>query len=161
MLGRSYRLINDKKVTVMVIQCLDPKFTSGIEEFIKEELGLEKGEFVQIKVAGGPASLLYSEGEEPSKYSFFKKQIMVSLTRFPLIKKIVLIAHKHCGYYTTLPKSDYYDTEREKNDLPKAAKLLGTIITQEVMEKKIIEISLYYAGLISGQQDEIFFEHVS
>lgn len=76
----------------LVIACSDPRFRKSTEHFVEQHLNLER--FDPLFLPGGPATILMTSS------SFFVVRAYVEmLHQLHVFKKIVGIAHRHCGYY--------------------------------------------------------------
>lgn len=144
--GRNYEALHRAKKAI-IIACSDPRFTTAFEEFILEELGLQKGEFVPINVAGGPAALAHTN-EKFDDYMYLSGQIRFFLNHFKSIQKVIIIGHQDCGYYKTL-------NSKERDDLPKAAKTISCRVVDAA-----IEVECYYAKFADKNCDRIVFETI-
>jgi len=151
----TYRILKAKPTT-LVICCSDPRFQFAFNCFIQNELDLNHGDFVPIIIAGGPASLAHPAMAKEIR--FLNEQIVFFLKHFPFIKWIFLINHEDCGFYTKIPNPGGQKKNREREDLPLAAKAL----TERISAEKIlgIKISSFYAKFDNSDKNEIIFEEI-
>lgn len=76
----------------LVIACSDPRFRKSTEHFVEKHLNLER--FDPLFLPGGPAAVLTT-----SSSFFLMRAYIEMLNQLHAFKKIVGIAHRHCGYY--------------------------------------------------------------
>ena len=143
--GKNYEALHRVPKTLL-IACSDPRFTTAFENFISEELRLQKGEFVLISVAGDPAALAHTNIKFDD-YMYLSRQIRFFLGHFVSIQKII-ISHQDCGYYKTLDS-------REKDDLPKATDTISRRLTDAT-----IEVGCHYAKFTDESCERIVFETI-
>lgn len=147
----TYKAIKEKPTT-LIIHCLDPRFQSALNCFFND-LGLSSGQFVPIVVAGGPAAL--SNPVMTSETQCLSNQIVFLLRYFLSIKSIILINHENCGFYTKIPNPNG-KIDREKNDLPIAARVVADLIF--VNDIQDVEVKIFYAKFTNTDKGEIVFE---
>jgi carbonic anhydrase len=150
---RTYRAIKNPKPTAIILRCSDPRFRIAFRDFAANDLELAQGGFVPINIAGGPAILAH-RNDRQEEFSFIVKQIYFFLNHFPSIRSVVLIGHEDCGFYATIENHPDRE-EKERKDLPRAAKALDALIGNKV------EIKTFYAKFADESQNEIIFETVA
>jgi hypothetical protein len=156
-----YPAIKDPAPEAVVIYCSDPRFQPAFDEFIEKELGLAKGQFVPLVVAGG-ANAFTNPLRLPKEFKFMKDRLELYQERFSSIKRIVLIGHEDCKYYDSVKNRilgfvgvDLKTmAEHHKAGLAMLPKMLATILAPQ----KSIEI--YYAKFKDPDQNEIIFEPI-
>lgn len=150
--NRKFPAQKDARPRAIVMHCIDPRFSLAFEQFIEQELGLNRHNDIVMKLAGGPAPLACPK-RTPSRYKQLKKALQFKSSKFESIERVIAIAHSHCAYYSTIPfKFDEAFGELEKTDLAHAgAQLIG------ILPKKRIE--LYHAKLVDNDE-QILFEKV-
>lgn len=146
-----YKAIKTPKPTVLRICCSDPRFRIAFRDFTAQKLRLQQGEFVPINVAGGPAALAH-QTEKSNDFLYLFSQITFFLRHFPSIRRIIVIGHQDCGYYTTI-KGRPGRQHPEKKDLPEAVHSLEVIFAN-------ITVEAYYASFTDKTHTEIVFEEV-
>lgn len=147
-----YPAIEEPQPIAECLFCLDPRFANAFPDFIERELGLKKGNYVPLSVAGGPAALAHPE-DMRNRCRYIVRQTMFSCEHFPTIKRFILIGHEDCGYYQVIPTNGN-TCNRERADLPIAANFLGLLVP----EKAVIEA--YYAYFADKSRKRIAFEQV-
>ncbi|MBP1648696.1 MAG: hypothetical protein H6Q30_2141 [Bacteroidetes bacterium] len=157
---RTYALI-DARPRAIVIHCSDPRFQKAFDEFIREGLLLEEGEYIPLVISGGVASL--SEPLKlPKEFKFMKERIELFLERYSELKRIVLINHEDCRHYEQLKsvlgrlflQRVRSIGEKQTNDLKIVAKmLLGYAVPG-------LQIELYYARFCPGETHAVTFEKI-
>ena len=141
-----YGALQNPQPKAICIECIDLRFAQGFEHFREEMLEVSRHEDIVMRLAGSLTPLAYPN-EMPSRCKYLKKQLVFKCKKFPSIERIIVIAHKNCAYYDTVPSvqnhrcNDEYGIER--GDLP----LIGSFL-EIVFPGKSIE--LYHADLIDG-----------
>ena len=152
-MAKTYLAAPNPEPKAIVIYCFDPRFRKAFTGFIEEELGLQPWEFIPLTIAGGPAPLAHPE-EMFNRCRTLIRQMMFTCEHFKSIKKIILIGHQDCGYYSIVPSNGDKE-EREKKDLPIAAKLLKLMIPEGTT------IEMYYAHFEDAERTQISFQPIS
>jgi carbonic anhydrase len=105
----------------LAIYCSDGRFTESVEQLL---YGLGHGRLDTLTLPGGPA--LFNIWSASSS----ARQAMTEAARFLIeqhkIRRVILVAHKGCGYYKALCSGDAPQKieERQRNDLALAAREL-------------------------------------
>lgn len=154
--AKSYGAIQNPEPTAIVIYCSDPRFQKAFDEFIEQELGLKKGEFIPLVIAGG-AGVLARPEQLPKEFKFIKERIELFISHFSSISRIVLINHEDCAYYKTLKDRVLgfiaSHLTHSKDDLSIVEKIL-----RRLLQKTNIE--LYYARFQNPERIKIVFEKI-
>jgi len=137
-----YTALVNPRPEALVICGIDPRLKLAITQFIKEELRLAHGKFIQVSVAGGPAFLAHKKTDADGFYSL-TRQIYFSLKHFESIKRIIIIGQNDCDYYKTITNHSEI-IEKEKKDLPKATKAILELLKQ--MGRRDVLVESFYAN---------------
>ena len=122
-----YGALQNPQPKAICIECIDLRFAQGFEHFREEMLEVNRHEDIVMRLAGSLTPLAYPN-EMPSRCKYLKKQLVFKCKKFPSIERIIVIAHKNCAYYDTVPSvqnhrcNDEYGIER--GDLP----LIGSFL---------------------------------
>jgi len=143
----------DPKPVAEVICCIDPRFQAAFQGFIKKTLKLRDEDVVILTIAGGPAPLAHPD-DMRSRCRYIIRQTMFSCDHFP-IKRVILIGHQDCGYYSVIPTNGSKSQSREKDDLPVAIKMLDLVVAEGVT------IEAYYAFFSDASCTQIAFQKVA
>ena len=150
---QTYRSLKAKPIT-LIIHCSDARFHFAFNCFFVNDLNLASGEFVQIVVAGGPASL--ANPAMAKEMQFLNNQIVFFLKHFLSIKSVVLINHEDCGFYKLIPNPTNKKENRERDDALVAAKATADRIASERIQG--VEVLAFYAKFANADRSEIVFE---
>ena len=157
---RTYESV-DREPVAIVVHCSDPRFQKAFREFIRNELGLNDGEYIPFVISGGVASL--SEPLKlPKEFKFMKERIELFLGLFDSIKRIVLINHEDCRHYDALKdllgglflRHAPTMAERQQRDL------LGVARTLLGLFRPNLALDLYYARFLDPDHKQIVFERI-
>jgi hypothetical protein len=85
----------------VVVYCSAPRFQTAFDQFIEKELGLRKGQFIPLVIAGGAGPLAHPE-RLPKEFKFMKDRLELFRKHYPSINRVVLINHEDCVYYRML-----------------------------------------------------------
>lgn len=156
-----YPVDPNAKPTAVVIHCSDPRFNYAFRVFIENTLGLPSGNYIPL-VFGGGAGVLAHPFELPKEAKFVKDRLEYWKTRFPSVKRIILINHEDCKYYNQLkekltnlfPNNALMD-KVAKMDLLSVAKMLKAM---SFLTGYSIEV--YYAKFKDETHESAEFEQV-
>ena len=143
---QQYEFKNFHHVDAAAIFCLDPRFRTQHERFIREELGFDT--FDQYVFPGGPKVL----SDETTKEIFLAAIEKVSIGLHH-VKEFILIAHRDCGAYDG---SKYFD-DKGGSAVEKAAQVEDLKIARGVLMERFpgITVTMFYAE-IAGDKVEFF-----
>jgi hypothetical protein len=128
---------NDLAADDLVVFCSDHRFRAGIEEFLTQGLRLNKN-YDLLVIPGGPQCLTLVE--YLPKFSWAGWRWLRHLVEAHELKRLILVAHQDCGWYTELPLHDSAEPrKRQEQDLRKAQASLSR-------EFPDLNIQSYYAG---------------
>jgi hypothetical protein len=156
-----YQAIKDPAPEAVVVYCSDPRFQPAFDEFIGKELGLAKGQFIPLVVAGG-ANAFTNPLRLPKEFKFMKDRLSLYQQRFSSIKRVILIGHEDCKYFDSVKNRvlgfvgvDLKDmAEHHKASLAVLPKMLAGLLVPG------ISVEIYYAKFRDPAQTEILFESI-
>ena len=159
---RMYPVVSEARPGAIVIHCSDPRFQVAFEQFLKQELGLEKGHYIPIIVGGGAGVLGHPE-QLPKEFKFLKERLEHYHQVFPTAKRIVLINHEGCRYYEQLKVKTLgvlgprlvITPEKARADLS----LVGKVV-RHFLSHIGYAIELYYARFADAERTRIEIEKV-
>ena len=156
-----YPVDPNAKPTAVVIHCSDPRFNYAFRICVEKTLGLQSGDYLPL-IFGGGAGVLAHPFELPKETKFVKDRLEYWKTRFPTIKRIILINHEDCRYYhqikeklTNLFPNNALMDKVAKMDLITVAKLLKSM---SFLTGYSIEV--YYAKFKDETHQSAMFEQV-
>jgi hypothetical protein len=159
---RVYAAVQDPKPEAIVVHCSDPRFQIAFEQFIANELGLAKGEFIPLVIGGGPGVLSHPE-QLPKEFKFIKERFELYRTHFPSIRRVILINHEDCKYYQSLrTKLSHLLGARFKGVAEQAREDLGLLarICDRLLAHLGLSVDLYYAKFADAEHSKAVFEKV-
>ena len=95
--GRSQ--FGKEETEALAIYCSDHRLQAGMREFLDEALGL-RANFDSLVVPGGPQCLV--ELDALPKFAWAARKWSRALIRLHSLKRLVLVAHRDCGWYRWL-----------------------------------------------------------
>jgi hypothetical protein len=99
---RVYDIDKSAVPQAIVLCCSDPRFQTAFERFLREDLHLEKGQYIPIVVGGGAGVLAHPE-RLPKEFKFVRERLVhYRLSVFPTARRLILINHQGCRYYQGL-----------------------------------------------------------
>jgi hypothetical protein len=159
--GTTYVALVNPQPEAIVVYCSDPRLQQAFDEFIAGELGLAKGCFIPLVVAGG-AGVLANPERLPKEFRFLKERFELFCSQFSSIKRIVLINHEDCKYYESLGqrvlgllqgRCAFADLPRE--DLKSIANIFVRLLSHLG-----VGVELYYARFADKDHSRVTFEKV-
>jgi hypothetical protein len=157
---RTYPASPRPEPEAIVVFCGDPRFQGAIASFIKEDLGLQPGQFLPFSVPGGIASLT-EQFARPKDFKVLKEGLEFYLTRLRTIHKVILINHEDCKKYHDLcerlgPLALLGGSlpDRQRSDLHKVTQIVSGIVSER------LEIERYYAKFANPERTQVTFERV-
>lgn len=155
-----YDAIQHPTPEAIVVYCSDPRFQIAFEEFVARELGLAKGKYLPLVVGGGAGVIGHPE-QLPKEFKFMKERFELYRSLFPTIRRIVLINHEDCRYYTSLKTklAGFFGPrfkllpEFARDDLSLVAKAFNHFLAHLG-----VTIELYYARFANPEHSKISFE---
>ena len=159
--ARTYALTRGEHAEAVVVYCSDPRFQGAFEEFVEKELGLARGTFVPIVVAGG-GGVLARPHELPKEFKFIKERLELARDNFPSIRRVILIGHEDCRYYESLRSrllgilgAKAAALVAPRGDLSAVAKLF-----QQLLAHLGMTVEMYYAKFADEGHTRVEFEKV-
>jgi hypothetical protein len=161
--ARTYSVLQEPKPTAIVIYCSDPRFQTAFSEFIKNELHLDKGQYVPVVVGGG-AGVLANPERLPKEFKFIKDRLELLRKHYPTIKRIVLINHDDCAYYGMLQEKivNFLGSfgkninEKSREDMVLIADIFGRLLSH----LSGYSLERYYAKFTDGTHSKVEFEKI-
>jgi hypothetical protein len=144
--------VNRADTDVLVVHCSDHRFQAGFYEFLNLELNLDEN-YDLLAIPGGPQCLTLVE--YLPKFSWASRKWFRHLVEAHAPRRIILIAHRDCAWYKSLPfflHSASEPRQRQEEDLRRARRAL----TEDFPGSNV---ELYYAGWDSN--DRVTLEVVS
>jgi hypothetical protein len=116
---REYDIDKSAIPQAIVLHCSDPRFQGAFEQFLREELHLEKGQYIPIVVGGGAGVLAHPE-RLPKEFKFLRQRLEHYRTSvFPTARRLILINHQGCRYYQGLKERALgYRVAKERDRTP-------------------------------------------
>jgi hypothetical protein len=147
----------------IVVYCSTPRFQMAFDQFIERELGLAKGQFIPVVVAGGAGVLAHPE-KLPKEFKFMRDRFELLRRNYTSVKRVVLINHEDCAYYKMLaeripgflrPHADG-PNHRPREDM----ELIGAIF-HRLLAHLGLDVELYYARFADGDPTKVIFERIT
>ena len=157
-----YRADHDAKPEAIIVYCSDPRFQTAFDQFIQNELGLAKGQFMPLIIGGGAGVLGHPE-QLPKEFKFLKERFELYRDVFPSLRRVVLINHEDCRYYTFLKGKLFgflgsrfvIDPEHARDDLGLVSKAF-----KHLLPHLGFAVEFYYAKFADPEQHQIVIEKV-
>lgn len=160
--GNVYEAMPEAAPQAIVVYCSTPRLQVAFDQFIERELGLAKGQFIPLVVAGGAGVLAHPE-RLPKEFKFIRDRFELLRRNYTSIKRIVLINHEDCAYYKML-------TERIPGFLQHHAgganhrpredmEPIGAIF-HRLLAHLGVQIELYYARFADDDHTKVVFDRI-
>ena len=159
--GETFAAVTDPRPVAIVVYCSDPRFQNAFDQFIEKTLGLRKGEFVPLVVAGG-AGTLASPLQLPKEFKFMKDRLELLREHFPSIRRVILINHEDCAYYKTIRDKvagflgRFVSSSSAHEDMPAVAAVFKSLLAHLG-----VSLELYYASFTDSTRSNVKFERIS
>jgi carbonic anhydrase len=153
MLSKTYYTLMDPHPLAVVTACGDPRFQRPFKYFTREELGLQRRDFVPIKIAGGGSAILAHPQQLKDEFVSLVRQIRFYISHFGSIRRVILIGHEDCGFYRGISGLEGL-ADKEREDLPVAMNMLRQSIDLHIV------IEAYYAKFVDLEKTQITFQEV-
>jgi len=158
-----YEAMPEAAPQAIVVYCSTPRFQMAFEQFIERELGLSKGQFIPLVIAGGAGVLAHPE-RLPKEFKFMRDRFELFRKNYPSIRRIVLINHEDCAYYRMLTEKipaflrRHTDSEHHeaRDDLGPIAAIFTRLLTHLG-----VQVELYYARFADADHTQVTFERIS
>ena len=158
-----YEVMPEAAPQAIIVYCSTPRFQRAFDQFIEKELGLAKGEFIPVVVAGGAGVLAHPE-RLPKEFKFMRDRFELLRRNYTSVKRVVLINHEDCAYYKML-------TERMPGFLRPHAngpnqqsredmELIGAIF-RRLLAHLDLQVELYYARFAEGDPTKVVFDRIA
>lgn len=157
-----YDAILETRPEAIVVYCSDPRFQMAFEAFLGNELGLTKGRFIPLVVAGG-AGVLARPLTLPKEFKFMKDRLELFRSHFPSLTRVVLINHEDCAYYRQLSSRIVgFQTDRTEDlgTQPRGDLELTAGVFNRFLPHLGLSVELYYAGFADISHGKVIFERV-
>ena len=157
-----YEVMPEAAPQAIVVYCSTPRFQMAFDQFIEKELGLAKGEFIPVVVAGGAGVLAHPE-RLPKEFKFMRDRFELLRRNYTSVKRVVLINHEDCAYYKMLteripgflrPHADG-PNQRSREDM----ELVGAIF-RRLLAHLGLDVELYYAHFVDGDPTKVVFDRI-
>jgi len=158
-----YEAMPEAKPQTIVVYCSAPRFQMAFDQFIEKELGLTKGQFIPLVVAGGAGVLAHPE-RLPKEFKFMRDRFELFRRNYPSIRRIVLINHEDCAYYRMLTEKIPAFLRRHTGDEHHEAREdLGPIaaVFTRLLAHLGVQIELYYARFADPAHTQVTFDRMS
>jgi hypothetical protein len=158
----TYEAMPEAAPQAIVVYCCDPRFQTAFDQFIENELGLAKGQFIPLVVAGGAGVLAHPE-RLPKEFKFMRDRFELLRKNYTSIHRVVLINHEDCAYYKMLteripgflrPHADA-PNHRPREDL----ELIGAIF-RRLLAHLGVQVELYYAHFANAEHTQVTLDRV-
>ena len=157
-----YEAMPDAAPQAIVVYCSTPRFQMAFDQFIEKELGLAKGQFIPLVIAGGAGVLAHPE-RLPKEFKFMRDRFELFRKNYPSIRRIVLINHEDCAYYRMLTEKIPAFLRRHADSEHHAARDdLGPIaaIFTRLLAHLGVQVELYYARFADADHTQVTFDRV-
>ncbi len=157
-----YDALLEARPEAIVVYCSDPRFQMAFEAFLGNELGLTKGRFIPLVVAGG-AGVLARPQTLPKEFKFMKDRLDLFCSHFPSLKRVVLINHEDCAYYRWLAgTSAGLQTDRTEDLGTQPRRDLQRIagVFNRFLPHLGLSVELYCAGFADSGRGKVVFERI-
>jgi hypothetical protein len=160
--ARVYDAVQNPKPEAVVVYCGDPRFQTAFEGFIANELKLAKGQYIPLVVGGGAGVLAHPE-RLPKEFKFMKERLEMYQQLFHSIRRIILINHEDCKYYSFLGERVLgavgsrltWLADHAREDLPVVADVFKRLLAH-----LHLPIELHYASFADPEHTKIVFDQV-
>jgi hypothetical protein len=160
----TYDAIPQPQPQAIVVYCSDPRFQTAFDRFIEEGLGLRKGQFIPLVVAGGAGPLAHPE-RMPKEFKFMRDRLDLFCGHFPSLQRLVLVNHEDCAYYRLLAEK-VPGSAREhaaagpfhhsRDDLEQVAGVFHRLLA-----RLGLALELYYARFTDGDHRTVTFDPIA
>jgi hypothetical protein len=157
-----YEALPQARPQAIVVYCSAPRFQTAFEQFIAKDLGLAKGQFIPLVIAGGAGVLAHPE-RLPKEFKFMRDRFELFRRNYDSVKRIVLINHEDCAYYKSLTERisgllgghAQDPTRRSREDMELIANVFDRLLSHLGLE-----VELYYAHFVDGDQSKVAFDRM-
>ncbi len=157
-----YEALPEARPQAIVVYCSDPRFQTAFEQFIEKDLGLAKGQFIPLVIAGGAGVLAHPESL-PKEFKFMRDRFELFRRNHDSVRRIVLINHEDCAYYKSLAgrisgflgRQEESVTHRSREDMALIARIFDRLLSHLGFE-----VELYYAHFVDGDQSKVAFDRM-
>ncbi|MBN1510062.1 MAG: hypothetical protein JW955_24665 [Sedimentisphaerales bacterium] len=158
----TYEAMPEAEPQAVVVYCSDPRFQTAFDQFIERQLGLRKGQFIPLVVAGG-AGVLARPEQLPKEFKFMRERLDLFCGGHHSIHRVVLINHEDCAYYRMLarrlpgflrPGADGQSHRPRADMKPIAA------ICDRLLSHLGVQIELYYARFTDSDHTRVTFDPI-
>lgn len=137
---RSSNQFDAERIGAVAIYCSDGRFNEQFDEFLHESLELPC--YDRLTVPGGPAALAGHISAHRTEDALAES--LTFLVHHHRLERVVLIAHKECGFYLKKLMFGANDLRRrQEEDLAKAA--------ARVRSMAILHVDAYFASVGDGR----------
>jgi hypothetical protein len=157
-----YEAMPEARPEAIVVCCSDPRFQAAFEAFLGSELGLTKGRFIPLVIAGG-AGVLARPERLPKEFKFVKDRFELCHQYFPSLHRVVLINHEDCVYYRWLSgKLAGLLLDRAQGLCTQPCQDLELIarVFDRLLSHLGLSLELYYARFTDDSHAKVVFERV-
>jgi hypothetical protein len=161
-LKQTYAALQEPRPEAIVVHCSDPRFQAAFEQFLAQELHLEKGGYIPIIIGGGAGALGHPE-HLPKEFKFLRDRLEHYKNVFPTVHRIVLINHEGCRYYQTLKVKTLAFLGLGHNPTPEHAREDLSLVArafQHLLSHLGYQVELYYARFADPDRSRVVFEKV-
>lgn len=134
--------------------CSDPRRQPDFRRFIEQDengLKLKEGQYIPQFNFGGAAPLAHRL-RLSNEYHSAKSQFLVGVKNFP-IRKVAIIAHEGCAYYTEKKLRNGADKEPEFTDLPRIGEEVKVILP--TAEEIVLCSARWHHGQLRFKQEHL------
>jgi hypothetical protein len=157
-----YEAMPKARPEAVVVYCGDPRLQTAFEAFVERELGLHKGQYIPLVVAGG-AGVLANPERLPKELKFMKDRFELIHRYFPSVKRAVLINHEDCIYYRMLAEKIpgfLMGRAARLRDRPGEDMDLIARVFNRLLSHLGLRAELYYAKFVSADHSKVAFDRV-
>jgi hypothetical protein len=156
-----YHAATNPAPRAVAVYCSDPRFHAAFEQFIENELGLPKGEYIPLVVAGG-AHACSNPLRLPKEFKFMKDRLQLYKDRFASINRIILIGHEDCKYFDSVKNRILGFMGVGVTDMIEHHKTSLSLLPETVARViPGVKIESYYAKFCDPAHSQIIFDPVA
>lgn len=157
-----YEAMPEAAPQAIVVYCSTPRFQTAFDQFIERELGLAKGEYIPLTVAGGAGVLAHPE-RLPKEFKFMRDRFELLRKNYTSVKRVVLINHEDCAYYKTLaakiPGFLHLHGDGPAHRPREDMELVGAVF-HRLLAHLGLQVELYYAHFLDGDSTKVVFDRI-
>jgi hypothetical protein len=155
-----YNAVQNPTPEAIVVYCGDPRFQEAFDGFIANELKLARGQYIPMIVGGGAGVLAHPE-KLPKEFKFMKERLELYAQNIHSIRRVILINHEDCKYYTSLKErvlgfaGAHSVLDHAREDMPLIAQVFRRLLAH-----LNLPVELHYASFADPEHTKIVFDQI-